>query len=122
MRRDSLFYQLFAQLAETLFALLGIDNPVTFTALYNFTKLNREEVLRMLGFTTEELKQTRFYQEVYAEGREEELQQGEALVVLRLLRRRFGDLPADLEAVANSHPLRLRLWQRHSLALRPLTT
>ncbi|MFN4195215.1 MAG: hypothetical protein ACK4HM_05250 [Thermosynechococcus sp.] len=36
----------------------------------------------MLGFTTEELKQTRFYQEVYVEAREEGLRQGEALVAL----------------------------------------
>lgn len=27
MRRDSLFYQLFAQLSQTLFDLLGIDTP-----------------------------------------------------------------------------------------------
>lgn len=44
--------------------------------------MSREEVLRMLGFTTEELKQTRFYQEVYVEAREEGLRQGEALVAL----------------------------------------
>ncbi|MDR7992639.1 DUF2887 domain-containing protein [Thermosynechococcus sp. TG252] len=33
------------------------------TVLYKFTTLSREEVLRMLGFTTEELKWTRFYQD-----------------------------------------------------------
>ncbi|WP_399380191.1 DUF2887 domain-containing protein [Thermosynechococcus sp. PP551] len=33
------------------------------TVLYKFTTLSREEVLRMLGFTTEELKRTRFYQD-----------------------------------------------------------
>ncbi|MDR7897452.1 Rpn family recombination-promoting nuclease/putative transposase [Thermosynechococcus sp. JY1332] len=86
---------------------------ITTIVLYKFTKLSREEVLRMLGFTTEELKRTRFYQEVYAEareegrqegrqegreeGRQEGLQQGEAAVVLRQLRRRFGSVPNDLE-------------------------
>ncbi|QSF48228.1 Rpn family recombination-promoting nuclease/putative transposase [Thermosynechococcus sp. TA-1] len=102
---------------------------ITTIVLYKFTELSREEVLRMLGFTTEELKRTRFYREVYAEVREEVyaeareeglqegraqgleegrqegrqegleqgLQQGETLVVLRLLRRRFGELPAGLE-------------------------
>jgi predicted transposase YdaD len=90
---------------------------ITTIVLYKFTKLSREEVLRMLGFTTEELKRTRFYQEIYAEareeglqegrregrregreeGRQEGLQEGEALVVLRLLRRRFGSLPHELE-------------------------
>ncbi|MFN4280846.1 DUF4351 domain-containing protein, partial [Thermosynechococcus sp.] len=66
---------------------------ITRIMLYRFTTLNREEVLRMLGLTTDELKKTRFYQEVYAEG----LQQGEAAVVLRQLRRRFGSVPNDLE-------------------------
>ncbi|HIK36032.1 MAG TPA: Rpn family recombination-promoting nuclease/putative transposase [Thermosynechococcus sp. M98_K2018_005] len=94
---------------------------ITTIVLYKFTKLSREEVLRMLGFTTEELKRTRFYQEVYAEAREEGrqegrlegrqegrkeglqeglqqgLQQGEAAIVLRQLRRRFGSVPSDLE-------------------------
>ncbi|BAC08224.1 DUF4351 domain-containing protein, partial [Thermosynechococcus vestitus] len=78
---------------------------ITTIVLYKFTELSREEVLRMLGFTTEELKRTRFYREVYAEAREEGLQegleqglqQGEALVILRLLRRRFGSVPSELE-------------------------
>ncbi|WNC31495.1 Rpn family recombination-promoting nuclease/putative transposase [Thermosynechococcus sp. PKX95] len=98
---------------------------ITTIVLYKFTELSREEVLRMLGFTTEELKRTRFYRDVYAEVREEVyaeareevyaeareegrqegrqegwqegLQQGETLVVLRQLRRRFGELPAGLE-------------------------
>ncbi|WP_298977555.1 DUF4351 domain-containing protein, partial [uncultured Thermosynechococcus sp.] len=74
---------------------------ITRIMLYRFTELKREEVLHMLGLTTEELKRTRFYQEVYAEGRQEGLQQGlqqgEAAVVLRQLRRRFGSLPNELE-------------------------
>uniref|UniRef100_UPI00261F7CB2 DUF4351 domain-containing protein n=1 Tax=uncultured Thermosynechococcus sp. TaxID=436945 RepID=UPI00261F7CB2 len=74
---------------------------ITRIMLYRFTELKREEVLHMLGLTTEELKRTRFYQEVYAEGRQEGLQQGlqqgEAAVVLRQLRRRFGSLPNDFE-------------------------
>ncbi|WJI23153.1 Rpn family recombination-promoting nuclease/putative transposase [Thermosynechococcus sp. B0] len=90
---------------------------ITTIVLYKFTELSREEVLRMLGFTTEELKRTRFYRDVYAEAREEGLQegraqgreegreegrqqglqQGEAAVVLRQLRRRFGSVPNDLE-------------------------
>ncbi|WNC85771.1 Rpn family recombination-promoting nuclease/putative transposase [Thermosynechococcus sp. QKsg1] len=90
---------------------------ITTIVLYKFTELSRQEVLRMLGFTTEELKRTRFYRDVYAEAREEGLQegraqgreegreegrqqglqQGEAAVVLRQLRRRFGSVPNDLE-------------------------
>ncbi|WP_299044227.1 Rpn family recombination-promoting nuclease/putative transposase [uncultured Thermosynechococcus sp.] len=70
---------------------------ITRIMLYRFTELKREEVLHMLGLTTEELKRTRFYQEVYAEGRQEGLQEGEAVVVLRLLKRRFGEMPPALE-------------------------
>ncbi|MFN3639263.1 MAG: DUF2887 domain-containing protein, partial [Chloroherpetonaceae bacterium] len=49
---------------------------ITRIMLYRFTELKREEVLHMLGLTTEELKRTRFYQEIYAEGRQEGLQIG----------------------------------------------
>lgn len=42
----------------------------------------------MLGFTDVDLKQTRFYQDVYAEA--------EANLVLRLLNRRFGELDSNL--------------------------
>ncbi len=49
-----------------------------------------------------ELKQTRFYQQVFGEGRlegmekgiEQGLVMGEAALLLRLLERRFGPLPA----------------------------
>ncbi|MDR5639462.1 DUF4351 domain-containing protein [Thermosynechococcus sp. GLH187] len=79
----------------------------------------------MLGFTKDELKQTRFYRELYDEiystaktegeilgrqqgleeglqqglqqGRQEEIKEGESLIVLQLLKRRFGDLPAVME-------------------------
>ncbi len=82
---------------------------ITRIMLYQFTELSREEVLGMLGLTTEELKRTRFYQEIYTEGRQEGLQQGlrqglqeglhqgEAVVILRLLRRRFGEMPPAME-------------------------
>lgn len=52
----------------------------------------------MLGFTTSELKNSRFYQEVKAEGLQEGRQEGEQLLVLRLLFQRFGALPPGLEA------------------------
>ncbi|MDB9312949.1 DUF4351 domain-containing protein [Spirulina sp. CS-785/01] len=55
----------------------------------------------MLGFTEIDIKQTRFYQEVYAEGaqegRQEGRQEGEVQLVLRLLSRRFGELGARQE-------------------------
>jgi len=42
----------------------------------------------MLGFTDVDLKQTRFYQDVYVEA--------EANLVLRQLKRRFGELDSNL--------------------------
>jgi predicted transposase YdaD len=50
--------------------------------------MNLEEIQEMLGFTDVDLKQTRFYQDVYAEA--------EANLVLRLLNRRFGELDSNL--------------------------
>lgn len=67
----------------------AIIDILTTIMVYKFTTLSRDEVREMLGFTTTELKNTRFYQEVKAEG--------ELLVALKLLRRQFGELPPDLE-------------------------
>ena len=47
----------------------------------------------MLGITDIDLKETRFYQDVHTEGRIEGQQLGEALILRRLLTRRFGSLP-----------------------------
>ncbi len=55
----------------------------------------------MLNVQNVELKQTRFYQDVWAEGREEGRQEGweegqqegEKLLLQRMLMRRFGALP-----------------------------
>jgi len=41
----------------------------------------------MLGFSDIDVKQTRFYQDVYAEGEQE----GKLELILRLLNRRFGN-------------------------------
>ena len=56
--------------------------------VYKLPTLSREEIQQMLGFTDIEVKQTRFYQDVFAEGRQE----GEVALVLRQLTRRFGEL------------------------------
>ena len=60
--------------------------------------LSPEEIQAMLGLVTEELKQTRFYRDVFQEGR-----QGEALAfAFRMLKRRFGALDAtQLERCRN---------------------
>ncbi len=46
----------------------------------------------MLGLTDIDLKQTRFYQDAFAEG----AQEGEVTLVLRLLQRRCGELASTL--------------------------
>jgi predicted transposase YdaD len=55
----------------------------------------------MLGLTDRDLKQTRFYQEVFAEGkqegRQEGRQEGEVTLVLRLLERRCGVLAPEVK-------------------------
>lgn len=56
--------------------------------VYKLPRLSREEIQHMLGYNDIELKQTRFYQDVFTEGRQE----GEAKIILRQLNRRFGNL------------------------------
>jgi predicted transposase YdaD len=51
--------------------------------------LSREEIQQMLELTDIDLKQTRFYQDVFAEGRHEE----GFVLILRQLQRRCGELP-----------------------------
>ena len=68
--------------------------------VYKLPRLSREEIQKMLGYNDIELKQTRFYQDVFTEGRQEGIdegihegiQKGEAKVILRLLNRRFSNL------------------------------
>jgi len=71
--------------------------------VYKFPKLSRDEIRTMLHLPQTELKKTRFYQEVFheghqegrEEGRQEGKQRGEALILLRLLRLKFGEIPDD---------------------------
>ena len=65
-----------------------MTNLVETIIVYKLPRLSREEIQEMLGFTDVDLKQTRFYQDVYAEA--------EANLVLRLLNRRFGELDSNL--------------------------
>jgi predicted transposase YdaD len=65
----------------------------------------------MLGLTDRDLKQTRFYQEVFAEGQQEGRQEGEVTLILRQLQRRCGTLaPALKERITG-----LRLEQLEAL-------
>lgn len=82
---------------------LAVDNKAQILEIietilvYKFPKLSREEIQKMLGYNDISLKETRFYQDVYAEGRQEGRQEGEAKLILRLLIRLFGGLGADTQ-------------------------
>ena len=65
--------------------------------VYKLPRLSREEIQRMIGLQDVELKQTRFYQDVFAEG--------EFALASRLLQRRFGPLSADLSRRVQALPL-----------------
>jgi predicted transposase YdaD len=65
--------------------------------VYKLPALSRKEIQTMLGLTDRDLKQTRFYQEVFAEGKQEGRQEGEVALVLRLLERRCGVLAPELK-------------------------
>ena len=78
----------------------------------------------MLGLDTE-LKQTRFYQEVFAEGRIEGRVEGEARGEARLLRkllmRRFGSLPDWVELrLTETEPAQLETWGERVLEAQSL--
>jgi predicted transposase YdaD len=59
----------------------------------------------MLRLPNTDLRQTRFYQEVFAEGRQEGAQQAETRLLLRQIARRFGppapDLPQRIAALTS---------------------
>jgi predicted transposase/invertase (TIGR01784 family) len=83
--------------------------------VYKLPTMSREEVRRMLELHDVDLKQTRFYQEVFAEGRTEGRSEGqtegEARLLRKLLIRRFGPLPAWAEAkLAGAEPAQLEGW------------
>jgi predicted transposase/invertase (TIGR01784 family) len=92
----------------------AIMEMISTILIYKFTTLSRDEVNAMLGYTLDELKQTRVYQEAKAEGvqegrqegrqegkqegRQEGRQEGERNLVLRQLPRRIGVLSPELVA------------------------
>ena len=57
--------------------------------VYKLPHLSREEIKKMLALNEVELRQTRFYQEVSTEGRQE----GKQELLSRELRRKFGVQP-----------------------------
>jgi predicted transposase YdaD len=70
-----------------------------------FPPLTSQEILAMLDIKTADIRQTRFYQEVLEEGREEGAQQGEANTLIRLLVRNLGALSETQEAHIRALPI-----------------
>lgn len=70
----------------------------------------------MFGFNDIGLKQTRFYQQAVDEGRVEGRVEGEATLLLHLLRLRFGAVPAEVEArVTTANTETLLRWSERIL-------
>ncbi len=89
--------QTYGQISQKQLQLQLIDLLETIM-VYKLPTLSREEIQRMIGLTDVDLKQTRFYQDVFTEGRTEGKQEEGVNIVLRLLRRRFGSLDSAIEA------------------------
>lgn len=86
---------------------VALVNIVETILVYKLPTWSREEIQQMLELTDTDLKQTRFYQDVFLEGRQE----GEVALLLRLLQRRCGELTPPLQ----ERITQLRLPQLESL-------
>ena len=87
--------------------------------VYRLPTFTREEIQQMLNFNDVSLKQTRFYQDVFGEGRVEGRlegrvegrMEGEAALLLRLLERKFPPLPDSArERIATADAETLLVW------------
>ena len=71
--------------------------------IYKLPRLTREEIQKMLGYKDISLKETRFYQDAFSEGKQEGKQEGklegkqegEATIILLILVHRLGELPTQ---------------------------
>jgi predicted transposase YdaD len=61
--------------------------------VYKLPQLGREEIKQMLGLTDMDIKETKFYQDVFTEGRQE----GEMELLLSLINRRLGNVSPSLK-------------------------
>lgn len=104
----------------------GIDilNFVETVLVYKLPHLTREEIKTMLGLDTE-LKQTRFYQEIAKEERQEGRNEGrkeESVALLtRLLRRKFGLQPEVETALQQLPSMKLEKLEDLAVALLDFT-
>jgi predicted transposase YdaD len=77
-----------------------------------FPELSLEKIREMLDITNVRLQDTQFYKDVFAEGRQEGLDQGELEILLRQLSRRCGELSPQQQQQVKS----LSRTQREALA------
>ncbi|MDZ7967504.1 MAG: Rpn family recombination-promoting nuclease/putative transposase [Nostoc sp. DedSLP03] len=76
----------------------AIIEMITTIMVYKFEQLSRREVESMLGIT---LKETRVYREIKEEGREE----ATVNLVMRQLKKRFGELTSEIRSAITGLPL-----------------
>jgi predicted transposase YdaD len=95
--------------------LQNVENKTQFTQrldlieailVSKFPQISPEEILKMLDLKTADITQTRFYRDVFQlgakEGKAEGRQEGEAQLIIRLLKRRCGVLSPNQEAQIRS--------------------
>jgi len=87
----------------------GIVDLVETILAHKLPMLNREVIQKMLELTDTDLKKSRFYQDIFAEGEQEGRQKGEQVglqkgrqegevtLILRLLQRRCGELAPTIQ-------------------------
>ena len=80
----------------------GIIEMIATILVYKFTTLSRDEVNAMLNYTIDEFKQTRFYQEVKAEGVEEGRESAFLDILFMQLKSKFGELPSKAETTVRT--------------------
>jgi predicted transposase/invertase (TIGR01784 family) len=94
--------------------------------VYKLPRSTREEIQTMLGITDVDLKQTRFYQDVHAEGKLEGKAEGKlegrrteaAEMLKRLAQLRFGALPGDVHTIiASADIAQLEEWLERLLTV-----
>lgn len=76
----------------------AIIDMVTTIMAYRFENLSRMKIESMLDIT---LKETRVYQEIKQEGREEGRKQEAVNFVTRQLTKRFGELPLEVRSLVS---------------------
>jgi predicted transposase/invertase (TIGR01784 family) len=78
----------------------AIMELISTVIVYKFTNLSRDEVYAMLSYTTDDLKQTRVYREIYQEGQEEE----RLSLILAQLNAKLGLLSLQQQAKVQALP------------------